>query len=408
MKLLLPNLRRPCAPTCERAGFSTEGSLSGTVLLRLFFVATQTACFAPRAEAVTVAATQLTQPAMQEVTALRYYYMDSGPFENPRDVCDTPAVDRAIRQANPQPGFTYTITGIIVHYGATYCTWTYSHAGGSGSWQEPVFGQFPFCPDGSTRGSVPGDFCGYTCPNGYVLAVSTCTRYTCPPGSYSLDAGGTTCSQPGGASDSDKNAGTCPSSGPMAGNPINVGTGNKVLAETDYRASNAASLEWHRTYNYLIVRSGGPAFSTRWTHSYSRWIVVVSGTSTAYLFKADGRVVKAQLFNSTINDGEQTWTLDAYATDRLIRRFDAGNQPIGWKVINGSDRSSETYDASGRLVTITNRGADTQSLFYSDGTAAGGYILDAEGSPTISISPVGLLVRVVDSLGRRACQNFCV
>ena len=126
----------------------------------------------------------------------------------------------------------------------------------------------------------------------------------------------------------------------------------------------------------------------------------------AYLFKADGRVLRAQLVNSAIINGEQTWTPDSYATDRLIRRFNAGSQPIGWRVINGSDNSSEIYDASGRLLTITSRSAATQSQIYSDGTAASGYVLDAQGNPTATVLPAGLLIRIADSLGRQLTLGY--
>ena len=194
-------------------------------------------------------------------------------------------------------------------------------------------------------------------------------------------------------------------SGPTVGNPINVGTGNKVLTETDYRAKDRMSLEWRRTYNHLINRTGGPTLSTRWTHSYSRWIVL-SGTTGAYLFKSDGRGLQAQLVNGAIISGEQTWKLDAYATDRLVRRFNASNQPIGWKLLNESDGSSETYDTSGRLIAITRRSADTLSLFYTDGTAASGYVLDAQGNATSSALPAGMLARVVDSLGRQLALGY--
>ena len=150
---------------------------------------------------------------------------------------------------------------------------------------------------------------GYRCANGGTLNGATCVC-----AAEETDTSTSCILTP---SDSDKNAGICP--GVFTGKPINVGTGNKVLAETDYRASAATSLEWRRTYNHLISRSGGPVLSTRWTHSYSRWIV--SSGTTAYLFKADGRVLRAQLFNSAIINGEQTWTPDSYATDRLMRRF---------------------------------------------------------------------------------------
>ena len=273
------------------------------------------------------------------------------------------------------------------YYGVS---WTYSYTNQFGSCRG--IGVQPPWPDNP---EAQGGFAwlGPVCRNGGTLSGANCL---CATGE--TDTGHSCISTP---SDSDKNAGlVCP----RAGNPISVSTGNKVLAETDYRASDITALEWRRIYNHLIYRSGGPVLSTRWTHSYSRWIVF-AGTK-AYLFKANGRVVKAQLINSAITNGEQTWTLDAYATDRLVRRFDTGSQPIGWRVINGTDHSSEIYDVGGRLVTVTSRSTDTQSLFYSDGTVAGGYVLDAQGNLTSTVLPAGLLVRIADSLGRQLTLGY--
>ena len=243
------------------------------------------------------------------------------------------------------------------------------------------------------------------CPPGWSYGSGLiCFRQalpSCPSGSYTPDSNGTTCSQPGGASDSDANAGTCPANSTLKTNhPINVGTGNKVLVERDV---DSAGLQFVRTYNSLIRRSG-PVVSPTWTHTFSRQIFT-SSTDRAYLFRSDGRLVTAQLINAAITGGQQTWTVDAFASEQLIRLFNAGNQPIGWRLITVDD-GTELYDATGHLQSLTTRSGVVQTLNYSDGTLSSGVLLDTAGNPTTTPMPTGLLARVTDSLGRTLGFSF--
>ena len=79
----------------------------------------------------------------------------------------------------------------------------------------------------------------------------------------------------------------------------------------------------------------------------------------------------------------------------------ASGTPTGWSYSNENDEV-ETYDATGKLVSITSRAGLTQTLTYSDGTngANGGYVLLATGAPSSSILLPGFLIRVTDPAGR--------
>ncbi|MBI3344899.1 MAG: RHS repeat protein, partial [Gammaproteobacteria bacterium] len=57
------------------------------------------------------------------------------------------------------------------------------------------------------------------------------------------------------------------------------------------------------------------------------------------------------------------WTPDSDITDKLTRLTDATGAPTGWKYTN-SDDETELYDASGKLLSITNRAGLTQTLSY--------------------------------------------
>lgn len=111
-----------------------------------------------------------------------------------------------------------------------------------------------------------------------------------------------------------------------------------------------------------------------WSHSYSGRIVLASGggLETAYVWRGDGKVV---FF--TLIDG--VWTPDADVSHRLERLADGGGNPSGWRLITADGERTETYDASGRLLTIASRAGLTHTLSYN---------------------PQGQLASVSDGLGR--------
>jgi YD repeat-containing protein len=224
---------------------------------------------------------------------------------------------------------------------------------------------------------------------------------TCPFGSYSLDPNGTTCSQPGGASDSDKNAGACPANATIqTAHPINVGTGNKVLVERDVEFG---LLAFGRTYNSQVRRTG-PVAAPTWTHTFSRQIAL-SGTDRAYLVRPDGRIISAVLSNAAITAGQQTWSVEGNPSGRLERLFDPANQPISWRFV-ADDDTTENYSSSGSLTSLVKRSGVVQTLAYSDGTPASGFLLDAAGDPTATPLPAGVLIRVTDSYARSLSFGF--
>lgn len=209
---------------------------------------------------------------------------------------------------------------------------------------------------------------------------------TCPDG-YGLDAAQTSCVLPASTPDSAKIEGKpdCP-----VGNPCNAGTGNKYQHETDYAGLGIYPLRAERTYN-----SGGTTpsvieatvWGTQWRGTYDRSIVVNSNSViTTATVKRDGG--KQYYFNLVSG----AWVGDADVVGTLV-----GSAAAGWTYTNENDEV-ETYDASGKLASITNRAGQAQTLTYSDGTTGpdGGYVLDASGAPTATVLPAGRLIRVTD------------
>ncbi len=335
-------------------------------------------------------------PATQVLTEAKYFYLSfrasSGPFDEALPVCYSHAVTDWILYSNQQfPGFTFQITGISSDLN---CTWNYSYQGSSGSWQGPAIMIGGFCPDGTLKQGTA--LCWYSCPSGTNYSNGECFRVTCPIGTWTLDPGGATCSrpdQPVPGSSPDSNPRSCPATS----NPIAIGSGNRLIDETDLSVSSPGALGFTRSYNSQIIRSAGPVLSSRWTHTYSRWIELVG--TTAGMFRPDGAMRTATLVNTTITSGRQRWTVAGSTLEQLWRTFDASNQPTGWLLVDPAGKTVESYNSLGRLTTITQSDGTVHTLTYSDGSsgAGGGVVLDSAGNPTATPLPSGLLIRITST-----------
>ncbi|VVC84444.1 hypothetical protein [Sideroxydans sp. CL21] len=152
---------------------------------------------------------------------------------------------------------------------------------------------------------------------------------------------------------------------------------------------------------------GMTVWGSQWRGYYDHSIVYSSNGTTlkTAMLKRDGG--KQYYFNQAIGTATPpltttTWTPDADVVGSLVEiGVDASGNPTSWAYTNENDEV-ETYDATGKLVTITNRIGLTQTLTYSDGTAGpnGSYVLIATGAPTTAILSAGFLIRVTDPTGR--------
>ena len=209
------------------------------------------------------------------------------------------------------------------------------------------------------------------CPNNSTPNGANCV---CKPGFQQF---GSSC-HPG-----DCAGGTCPS----VGNPINPANGNKFERVAVYRGVNG--FEFNLYYNSLEKLKG--RYSRRWRDTFDRQIVM-EGTD-AISYRQDGKANK-------FSPSGGLWIADAATNDRLTQL----SNPAGWQLQVADGDEIETYDGSGKLLTIKSRSGLTQTLTYTDGTANppnGGYYLDSSsGNPTLYTLPAGLLLRVADNFGR--------
>jgi YD repeat-containing protein len=240
---------------------------------------------------------------------------------------------------------------------------------------------YPFCPLG-------GQWNGFS---------GRCESTRCPSGTWALDPGGATCSrpdQPIPGSSPDANPRSCP----VSSNPIAIGSGNRLIDGSDLSVgAGSGAFGFTRFYNSQIIRSAGPVLSSRWTHTYSRWIELVG--ATAGMFRPDGAMRTATLVNTTITSGRQRWTVAGSTLEQLWRTFDASNQPTGWLLVDPAGKTVESYNSLGRLTTITQSDGNVHTMAYSDGSsgAGGGVVLDAAGNPTATPLPIGLLIRITST-----------
>jgi YD repeat-containing protein len=149
------------------------------------------------------------------------------------------------------------------------------------------------------------------------------------------------------------------------GNPINVATGNKYQEEHDYVGAGPFPLEYTRRYNssaYDSVYYGPKYFSNspQWRGTYDRAVLFNEHPEfpVARVFRNDGRVLQFR------PNGAQ-WVTDGDITERLARLSDGAGNAAGWTVTTRSDEV-ETYDVTGRLVSVKNRAGIIQSLAYDD------------------------------------------
>ena len=146
----------------------------------------------------------------------------------------------------------------------------------------------------------------------------------------------------------DKNAGGSMCTSPLRGNPINVATGNKYQQEVDIPPIGGSDLplQFERHFNSELQLNA--AIGVKWTHTYHR--LVIPDNETTFVRREDG---SGYGFVNT-NSG---WQPDRDIPVQL-EELDSG-----WRYTN-TDDSVEEYDLNGRLISITDRAGNTQTLSY--------------------------------------------
>ena len=199
------------------------------------------------------------------------------------------------------------------------------------------------------------------------------------------------CEIPSGVPIPNKNAGP-PCDG--AGNPIHPGYGNKYQEESDYIGAGTYPLRFVRAYNSKR-RAQEAAVGAHWRSTFDRNLTPTIGIdiATVYAYRSDGKVLFFTLMKNGVTvpiaplDPTAAWSSDADTTDKLTRLVDGAGNTTGWTYYVADTEEWETYDAAGRLLVLTSRSGNTQSLAY-----------DAQGR----------LATVTDAFGRQLSFQYNV
>jgi RHS repeat-associated protein len=177
------------------------------------------------------------------------------------------------------------------------------------------------------------------------------------------------------------------------GDPVDNATGNLYSEESDWQGSGPFPLEMKRSYNSLFSVAANESYSamgnyvspvgTDWIFSYGAQIVFTAGPAPTKVMalRPDGQVLNYKLINGV-------WASDADINESLTEQTNASGAPAGWILVT-EELATERYDATGRLLSITNRAGFTQTLSYS-----------TSATPPAIAPTAGLLIAVTDSVGR--------
>ena len=162
----------------------------------------------------------------------------------------------------------------------------------------------------------------------------------------------------------DKNRGgpRCPCK--LAGDPVNPATGNKFEALEIYRGSGAFPLDFTISYNSQSGNSGSQlqnelVLGAHRVHSYLRTVRVASNTqsASAYVLRPDGKVLG-------FDQSGTNWIGDQDVSDTLVASYANDGSVSGW-IYTTANGDQETYNSSGQLTALVQRGGLTQALTYN-------------------------------------------
>jgi YD repeat-containing protein len=152
--------------------------------------------------------------------------------------------------------------------------------------------------------------------------------------------------------------------------PINVSTGNSYVEEEDFKSGNWLVLR--RFYNSQPGIAGA-SMGVLWRHSFDRALYFFgSPISTAALLRPDG-------IEEIFTKANGIWSAEADNPDTLTEVDNSAGVATGYRVFVASLRHTETYNANGQLLTVTDETGQGITLGYG---GAPNYLLSSVTGPT--------------------------
>ena len=149
--------------------------------------------------------------------------------------------------------------------------------------------------------------------------------------------------------------------GRSEGNPVTVGNGVKTQIEPDYAGEGPFPLEYTRTY--LSYLPNGSPVGHKWLATYQQRLVLPDGATAMTAPEA----VMAQRPDGgwqQYNYRSGTYVTNGDHAERIERITDGLARTTGWRLYTLDD-TTESYDADGRLLLITNRTGLKHTLAYA-------------------------------------------
>ncbi|WP_156173992.1 DUF6531 domain-containing protein [Cupriavidus basilensis] len=147
------------------------------------------------------------------------------------------------------------------------------------------------------------------------------------------------------------------------GNPIYPGTSIKAQIEVDFQGAGLNALTLSRVYRSSYFSGPYDGFSQLWMHQWQRRLVVPfdkGNGARLFVIRADGA------FKQFIATGGNTWTAADGNHDALKVALDNTNLISGWTYVEAATDTIESYDSTGKLLTVRERNGWTTTLTYSD------------------------------------------
>lgn len=195
-----------------------------------------------------------------------------------------------------------------------------------------------------------------------------------------------------GEEDNGKNLGKSDCANTCVGNPIVVNAANKYQFEVDYAGTGGRGLKFERFYN-SAPEAQSVSLGVGWRHTYSRNLELHDFSpdkKTLIIHRDDGMQI---LFR----ESNGLWLPTADVRMKIKPVIEAGVPQI-WELSNPADGSTETYDASGRLVAIDYDDGYRLDIAYSGGRLS--QVTDAQGRVlSIARRSDGLISTVTDPAG---------
>jgi len=152
-----------------------------------------------------------------------------------------------------------------------------------------------------------------------------------------------------------KNRGSNKSCNINQGNPINIATGNKYQSQSIYSSNGPWPLELSFHYNSQIDSTS--SIGEHWQTNFDRKLVIGS-TREGSFFRPDGKIFPVRYHS--IDDAPNYWRVESLGVV-LPRKLT--KTASSWQYFNENDEI-ETFDISGKLISITNRQGKVTSLSY--------------------------------------------